>query len=250
MSKLVTKTERDIFYISLNNPEKRNALSLELMTELTSTLKGLRSSLGALKALVLLGEGKSFCAGADLNWMKKTINCSFDENVNDSYKLYDLFYEIYSFPLPVIIKAHGYVLGGGLGLLAAADYVLAKESTKFCFSEVKLGLAPAIISSFILSKCNPSHAQALMTSGLVFNTSKAFHLGLVNATLTDESFKEVLESYRASGQEGLMSSKNLCLSQRSLKPEEFKELTVKTIACLRLSSYAQKKMAIFLEGKK
>ncbi len=250
MNKLITKTKHDIFYISLNNPEKRNALDLELITELTSTFKELRSSLSTLKALVLLGEGKSFCAGADLNWMKEMINYSFNENINDSYKLYNLFYEIYSFPLPVIVKAHGHVLGGGLGLLAVADYVLAEESTKFCFSEVKLGLAPAIISSFILSKCNSSHAQALMTSGIMFNTSKAFHLGLVNSTLTNESFNKVLESYKASGQEGLIKSKNLCLFQRSLKPEDFKELTVKTIASLRVNSDAQKKMIFFLKGIK
>ncbi len=250
MSKLIIKTEDDICYISLNSPDKRNALDLELMTELTNKLNSLKTDIGSLKALVLSGEGKSFCAGADLNWMKEMVNYSLEENIQDSNKLYDLFYSIYSFPLPVIAKAHGHVFGGGLGLLAAADYVLADDQTKFCFSEVKLGLAPAVISSFVLSKCNPSHAQALMTSGLVFKNSKAFHLGLANDSLTDESFDAVLSSYKASGQEGLVASKKLCLEQRCLKPEAFKELTVKTISTLRTSSEAQKRMTAFLEGKK
>lgn len=246
MNKVITKIEKNICYISLNNPEKHNALDVELMTELVENLTALKNDLGSLKALVLSGKGKSFCAGADLNWMREMVNYSLEENTTDSKKLYNLFHALYSFPLPVIVKAHGHVFGGGLGLLGAADYVLADDNTKFCFSEVKLGLAPSVISSFILSKCNPSHSQALMTSGLVFNKSTAYHFGLINDSLTKEKLKSVLKSYQESGQAGLIATKKLCLAQRAVQPEDFKELTIKTISDLRTTDEAQKRMTSFL----
>ncbi len=250
MSKLITKTKDNIFYLSLNNPEKRNALDAEVMTEITKILNDLSKNLGSLKALVFSGEGKSFCAGADLNWMKEMADFSLEENITDSKKLYDLFYSIYSFPLPVIVKAHGHVFGGGLGLLAAADFVLAEDSTVYCFSEVKLGLAPSVISSFILSKCNPSQAQALMTSGLIFNNDTASKLGLVNMVLDEDNFNQVVKSYQGSGQEGLVATKKLCLAQRAVNPQDFKDLTVQTISSLRTTDEAQKRMTTFLQGKK
>lgn len=250
MSKITTKHDDGIFYLNLNNPEKRNALDAEMMSEVSKTLNTLSKDLSSLKAVVISGEGKSFCAGADLNWMKEMADYSLEENIADSHKLYDLFYSIYSFPLPVIVKAHGHVFGGGLGLLAAADFVIGDKSCLYCFSEVKLGLAPAVISSFILSKCNSSDSQALMTSALVFTHEEALKLGLVNMELSDERFNQIIKSYKDSGQEGLIATKKLCLTQRTLKPEDFKELTIEIISSLRTTTEAQTRMKSFLERKK
>lgn len=247
MSKLIITEDKNVLFISLNNPEKRNALDAELMMELTKVLNEKSTNLKELKAVVLSGEGKSFCAGADLNWMKEMVNYTEVENIEDSKKLFNLFNAIYTFPLPVVVKAQGHVFGGGLGLLAAADYVLADDQTKFCFSEVKLGLAPAVISSFVLSKCNNSHAQSLMTSGVIFSTNKAFHTGLVNDSLTDKTLVKVIDSYMESGQEALIAAKKLCSNLRSLKPESFKDETIDVIAKLRSSNEAQTRMKNFLE---
>ncbi len=247
MSKLIVEEKDNLLFITLNSPEKRNALDSDLMNELTKIVVEKSKNIGDLKALVLSGEGKSFCAGADLNWMKEMVSYSEAENIEDSKKLFNLFNALYEFPLPVITKAQGHVYGGGLGLLAASDFVLADDKTKFCFSEVKLGLAPSVISSFVLSKCNNSLAQALMTSGIVFNTHKAFHLGLVNESLTDDSYTNLISSITASGQEGLIATKKLCLDQRSLVPSSFKDLTVSVISKLRSSNEAQKRMNHFLD---
>lgn len=249
MNKIATQNENGTFSIVLNNPKKRNALDLEMMQEITQVLSELKTNLSDTKYVMISGLGKSFCAGADLNWMKEMVNYSLEENIKDSEHLYNLFYSIYSFPLPVLVKAHGHVFGGGLGLLAAADYVLAEKDTKFCFSEVHLGLAPAVISSFVLSKCNTSHAQALMTSGIGFTFDTAFQLGLVNAEATEQESLEVIGSYSRAGQSGMIASKKLCLDQRAVKPENFKDLTIKTISELRTSDEAQTRMKNFLDKK-
>jgi methylglutaconyl-CoA hydratase len=235
--------------ITLNNPEKRNALNAELMTELTDFFVKTKEDLKSFKYVLLEGEGKSFCAGADLNWMKEMVNYSFEENVADSEKLFNLFNSIYTFDLPVIVKAHGHVFGGGLGLLAAADFAVAHEETKFCFSEVKLGLAPAVISSFVLSKCNMSHAQAYMLSGKAFGALKAYQIGLINHLHHKDHFKELLESFDQSSQEALIATKKLILAQRPLKPEEHKKMTMESISKLRTSEQAQNRMLSFLSHK-
>lgn len=250
MSPLKINYSAESIHISLNRPEKRNALDLEMMSELTDFFTETNKDLKNFKYVLIEGEGKSFCAGADLNWMKQMADYSYEENIADSEHLFALFFSIYNFSLPVVVKAHGHVFGGGLGLLAAADTVVAEEDTKFCFSEVKLGLAPAVISSFVLSKCNPSHAGAYMLSGEVFNVSKAFHMGLVNQGFKKAQFKELLESFEQSSQEALIATKKLIQEQRSLQPIAFKELTISTIAKVRVSDEAQSRMKSFLNRKK
>jgi len=249
MSYLKITYDTSSIKIVIDNPEKRNALNVELMQELTEFFNNTKKDLKSFKYVLLEGEGKSFCAGADLNWMKEMVNYSFEENVADSEKLFDLFNSIYTFDLPVVVNAHGHVFGGGLGLLAAADLVVADEDTKFCFSEVKLGLAPAVISSFVLSKCNPSHAQAFMLTGEVFGTSKAFHMGLINYEHKKDHFKYLLENFEGSSQEALIATKKLIQTQRSLKPEAHKQMTMESISKLRVSPEAQNRMNSFLSKK-
>lgn len=250
MSKILIQYESDLIFVGLNNKEKRNALDKELMENLIEIFEKIHNDPQGFKAVVLHGEGKSFCAGADLNWMSQMVNYSHEENVKDSELLFNLFYAIYSCPLPVIVKAQGYVFGGGLGLLAAADYVLADTETLFSFSEVKLGLIPAVISSFVLTKCSWAWSRALMTSGEVFNFHQAFHLGLVQKELNDKNFNEILETYSQASQEALVSCKKLILKQNPLQPTAFKDLCVAEIARLRNSDEAQKRMKTFLDSKK
>jgi len=249
MSYLKITYDTSSIKISLSNPEKRNALNAELMQELTDFFTNTKKDLKSFKYVLLEGEGKSFCAGADLNWMKEMVNYSFEKNISDSEKLFNLFNSIYTFDLPVIVKAHGHVYGGGLGLLAAADFAVADEETKFCFSEVKLGLAPAVISSFVLSKCNFSHAQAYMISGKAFGSLKAYQIGLINHLHHKDHFKELIQSFEDSSQEALVATKKLIQAQRPLKPGTYKQMTLETISKLRISDEAQKRMTSVLSHK-
>lgn len=248
---LLENHDENFFRLVLSRPNKHNALNKKLMIELWDNLGSYRHAPGTRKALIIEGSGESFCAGADLEWMKDMVNFSHEENIEDSNHLFKLFYAFYSFPLPVISIAHGNVFGGGLGFLAASDYVVAHKKTKYCFSEVKLGLAPAVISSFVLSKCNPGMAQALMTSGKVFNTSEAFHIGLVQQSYeTEKDFEDVLKNYSMASQEALIETKKLCLLQRSVNPLDFQEKTVECITKLRSSNEGQQRIQKFLARKK
>ena len=250
MSPLKISYSSDSITVSLNRPEKRNALDLELMSELTDFFIDLKENLKSFKYILLEGEGKSFCAGADLSWMKNMAQYSYEENLEDSKVLFNLFNSIYSCPLPVIVKAHGHVFGGGLGLLAAADLVVAEENTKFCFSEVKLGLAPAVISSFVVSKCNLAQAEFFMLSAEVFNEQQALNMGLVNTVFEKERFKKITASLESSSQEALVATKKLLKEQRLLKPTDFKDQTISVISKLRVSDEAQNRMNAFLSKQR
>jgi len=231
------------FELTLNRPEKRNALNEELMLELTESLKTL--NIEHQKYLVLTGEGHTFCSGADLNWMKSMAEFSFDENKKDSEKLFDLFNALYNFKLPVISLVKGAAFGGALGLIAASDFVFMEENTKLCFSEVKLGLSPAVISTFVLNKTNLLNSY--MLSGQLFSEKEALTSGLSNGYLED--FDGLTQSLMQSGQEALIETKTLLKKQRPLLPESYKDLTTETIAKLRLTDEAQKRMKSFLQKK-
>ncbi len=256
MSVLEVKEERGFLFLTLNRPEKHNAINVELMEEITKTLsyyKDNKEKLSNLKALVLTGNGKSFCAGADLNWMKSMVSFSFEENKADSLKLFNMFSSLYDFPLPIVTYAHGNVFGGGLGFLGASDYVIAEKNTKFCFSEVKLGLIPAVISSFILTKSSSSFTRALMTSGEVFTSSTAFHMGLIQKV--DKSvegvnaLQDTLKNYYQNSSEALIQCKALLKKQESLNPHSFKVDCITAISQLRSSDEAQTRMNNFLSKK-
>lgn len=232
------------FVLTLNRAEKRNALDEELMTDLTETLLDLAQKIETQKYLVLQGEGSVFCAGADLNWMKSMADYSFEENKEDSEKLFNMFYALYSFPLPVVSLVQGAAFGGALGLVAASDFVFMDKGTKLCFSEVKLGLSPAVISTFILNKCSHPKAKSLMLNGQVFNEKTALDIGLSFGSI--EESKELFKHLEASGQEALLETKALLRAQ-SKNPRDYKNITIETISKLRLSDEAQKRMKAFLE---
>src|SRR5690606_25345597 len=133
---------------------------------------------------LLSGEGTSFCAGADLAWMKSMVDFTLEENLTDSERLFEMFEAVDRCPVPVVTKAHGHVMGGALGLLAASDVVIAEENTKFCFSEVRLGLAPAVISPFVVDKIGPFHARRWMLTAEVFSAIDALESGLVHKVVS------------------------------------------------------------------
>ena len=232
--------------VTLNRPDVKNAFHPEMIQELTDTFLNLNKN-KSVRTVILKGEGSAFCAGADLNWMKEMIAFSFEENKKDSEKLWQMFEAIAFCEVPVIGVVHGAVFGGALGLLACCDYVFAETNTKFCFSEVKLGLAPAVISSFIRRKISDGFARSLMLSAEIFTSEKAQACGLVHALYegTIET-TQVVQKFSGHGLEALRETKKLLNAFPNLSWSEQKGLTTKVISERRTSIEGQTRLKNFL----
>ena len=171
--------EKNVARVALNRPEVRNALNAMMIHELTEAVDWLDAR-EDIHVIEICGNGKSFCAGADLNYMKDIAKYGFAQNLDDANKLSKLFKTIYFCNTPVIALVHGHVIGGGNGIIAACDVVLAENDTVFAFSEVKLGLTPATISPFVIARCGETMARDTMLSGRKFTAQEALKFNLVN----------------------------------------------------------------------
>ena len=199
---------------------------------------------------MLQGQGTAFCAGADLNWMKEMVNYTFDQNLKDSEKLWMMFEAIAFCPVPVIGVAHGAAFGGALGLIACCDYVFAEEKTQFCFSEVKLGLAPAVISSFIKRKISEGSARSLMLSAEVFSTEKAVAIGLVHSTFSGVfDLEKSLKNFSSNGTEAMRETKKLLNQLSGSDWDKQKKLTTTVISERRMSAEGQERLKKFVDKK-
>lgn len=183
---------RGVATITLNRPELHNAFNDELISDLISCFNELSKN-QKVRLVVLTGVGKSFCAGADLNWMKRMKGYSYDENLKDADNLAELFSVINNFNKPTIAKVNGSALGGGAGLLACCDYVIAVDTALIGFTEVRLGLLPAVISPFVIAKIGEGHARATFLSGIRFNVNRAVMMGLVHQISSFDKLDEDLE---------------------------------------------------------
>lgn len=233
--------------VTLNRPQVKNAFDPEMIAEITATFKAL-SKRKETDFILLQGEGSVFCAGADLAWMKKMITYTKSENKKDSEKMWTMFETIKNCTQPVIAKVHGAVMGGGLGLVACADYVYAEENTQFCFSEVKLGLAPAVISSFVLRKISPAFAQPLMIAGTLFSSDHSMAMGLVQKKFSGTiSNDEVLKPFLQAGPQAMIATKKM-LAEMNKDPRWLKKkaLTTSLISALRVGAEAQQRIGNFL----
>src|SRR2546423_9969266 len=196
------RIERDgqVLRVTLSRPERRNAFDSALIAELTETF----ADVGDARAVVLAGEGESFCAGADVEWQRAAIDLSFDENVEDAMRLYRMCDAIDRCPAPVVARVQGYALGGGSGLTACADVAIAARDAVFGFSEVKLGIIPAVISPFVLPKIG-AHARRYFLTGERFDADTALRIGLVHEVVEDldTAVRRVLRELLASGPQAL-----------------------------------------------
>lgn len=239
--------------VSLNRPDVRNAFHPNMIRELTEafTVLGSRKD---LSLLVLRGEGKSFCSGADLGYMKSMAGYSFEENEKDSQQLFGMFWALRSCPHPVVGRVHGHVMGGALGLVALCDVVAAVDGTQFCFSEVRLGLAPAVISPFVIERMNVSQARRYMMTGEVFTVADALASALVHFAGDDASVDRFLDglvkSMCQNGPEGVRATKALIrtMSENSDWARR-REMTTKVIAERRVSDEGQEGLKGFLEKR-
>jgi methylglutaconyl-CoA hydratase len=253
MMKYLIITEMDhVAYVKLHRPEMRNAFNPEMIAEITKTFLDLEKRQD-VRAVVLQGEGKAFCAGGDLNWMKEMVNFSFEQNLQDSTVLFEMFEAIAQCTLPVIGLVHGAAFGGALGLIAACDEVIAEEGTQFCFSEVKLGIAPAVISAFVQRKAVPGKIRPLMLSAVVFNPHIAQQAGLITEVVAagdgHTALQRVLQPYMQAGPEAVRETKKLLNNLESFTWKQQKEATAKVIAERRASPEGQEGLRAFLEKR-
>ena len=235
-----------VLFLTLNRPEVRNAFNDELIGALTDAFTRLPK--GA-RAVVLTGEGVAFCAGGDLEWLRKAAGYSQTENVADALRLAQLFGTIQTCPAVVIARVNGAAFGGGCGLVAAADVAVASTEAKFAFSEVRLGLIPATIAPFVLAKIGAGHARALFTTGEAFDAARALQIGLVHALVSptelDAAVDAKLQAVLAAGPSATVLARELALEEIT-GPDE----TARRLAAARASDEGREGVAAFLEKRK
>lgn len=245
--------DRGVAFVTLNRPEIHNAFNDRLISEITEQFELLDAD-SSIRLVVLSGEGRSFCAGADLNWMKSMVDYSMDENIEDSRNLAKMFQTINYFSKPVIGKINGHALGGGVGVVAVCDYAITHEKAKFGFTEVRLGLVPAVISPFCINKIGESNARAWFLSGEMFQGAQAKHMGLIHEVTTLENFDtrvdEVIESHLKAGPEAAIAAKVLINDVLATDEEDLETYTCTEIAKKRISKEGQEGMKALLNKEK
>jgi methylglutaconyl-CoA hydratase len=250
---LTARRENAVEYLTLNRPEVRNAFNAEMIAEITGWAEHVAGGATELRAVVLGGAGKTFCAGGDAAWMAQTVAYTEAENLRDARALSSMFRAIDDLPLPVVGRVHGAAMGGGAGLAAVCDIVVAAQDTTFGFTEVKLGLVPAVISPFLLRKIGESSARELFLTGARFQASRAYEIGLVHAVVPaaelDTTIARYLEELATGGPEALAAAKRLIKDVARLGPDDATTFTARTIAARRTSPEGQEGLRAFL-GKR
>ena len=241
--------------VKLNRPNVHNAMNTKMMEELTAFFLQLNNE-KKIKLVILQGEGKSFCAGADINYMKNIAAFGYDQNFQDALNIATLFKAIYECPLPTLAVVHGSVFGGANGLISACDIVLAEEDTTFAFSEVKLGIGPATIAPFVIKRIGEFNAKDLMLSGRKFGSSEAKSIGLITSFHKGASLHDAVEVYKkefeSSAPGAVRGTKELITNVTNQKLDINEEIkyTSKCIAKLRQADEGQEGMSAFLEKRR
>jgi methylglutaconyl-CoA hydratase len=249
---LTIRREEPIEYLSLNRPDVRNALNDELVADLTAWAEHTRSTRD-VRVVVLGGAGKVFCAGGDIAWMSKTIDFSPSENLHDAAALSRMFSDLDTLPMPLVGRVQAAALGGGAGLAAICDIVVADDQAVFGFPEVKLGIVPAVISPFVVRKIGVSAARELFLTGARFPATRARELGLVHAAVPhsqlDETIAAIVKELLTSGPEAIAAAKKLIRDVAARLDDDVTAITVRSISSLRVSPEGQEGLKAFLEKR-
>jgi methylglutaconyl-CoA hydratase len=242
MSALRIEREGPVLRVTLARPEVRNAFDAALIAELQQAF----ADVGDARAVVLAGEGTSFCAGADVEWMRSSVELSYEENVQDARRLRQMLETVDDCPAPVVARVHGHALGGGAGLVACADIAITAGDAAFAFSEVKLGLIPSVISPFVLGKIGPSAARRYFVTAERFDAATALRIGLVHeiADDLDSATDRVVAELLSAGPEATRAAKRLVLE----RPDGL--ATERRIAERRTSEEGQEGLRAFLDKRK
>jgi methylglutaconyl-CoA hydratase len=251
VASLLLSTHGPVVTVSLNRPQVRNAFNEELIAELTAWATSPMPS--DVRVAVLRGEGSHFCAGADLTWMSRMIGYSHAENVRDARSMAAMFQALDTLPIPLVGRIHGAALGGGAGLAAVCDIVIASDTAQFGFTEAKLGILPAVISPFTVAKIGASAARELFLTAARFDAARAREIGLVHAVCPESDLDSTVDRYArellTSAPGAAAAAKTLIAQVAGRAPHEVAGLTAETIARHRVSAEGQSGMRAFLEKR-
>ena len=249
----IDRDARGIATVTLTRGEVRNAFDATLIAELDAAFRALAED-ESLRCVLLRGEGKAFCAGADLNWMRASVDLSEAENEAEARKMAAMFRAVAECPAPVVAVVHGHALGGGAGLVAAADVALVVEKVKLGFTEVLLGIIPAVISPFVLRKVQETQARRYFLTGEIFDGREAERIGLAQRCLADEAALEaevenIVAGFLRAGPRAARESKKLIDGVKGKALAEATDVTAPWIARLRGGAEGQEGMAAFLDKR-
>lgn len=250
---ITTRRDGSVERLTLNRPEVRNAFNDAMIAELTAWADGIAGD-RQVRAVVIAGSGRTFCAGADIAWMARTADYTEAENVEDASRASRLFAAIDTLPVPVIGRVHGAAIGGGAGLAAVCDVVVCEPEATFGFSEVKLGIIPAVISPFVLRKIGRSAARELFLTGRRFTAQHALDVGLVHTIVPsselDAAVDAVVREVLSAGPEAIAAIKRLIADLASAPDDdEAQGLTASALARRRVSVEGQEGLRAFLEKR-
>ncbi len=250
---IIVSREGQIARVVLNRPKIHNAFDSTMIRELDDAFEKIQKET-TVRVVILTGKGKSFCAGADINWLREIIDYSFEQNLKESLELAELIHKIYMLPKPSIAMVNGTAIGGGNGFLSACDIAVASKEAIFGLSEVKIGLVPAAISPYVIRRIGESKAREFFLTGRRISAGEALEIGLINDVVPDEKLegkvKEIAELLLSSGPEAIASCKKLIQNVPKMSFEDAKEYTARMIANLRISEEGQEGMKAFLEKRK
>jgi methylglutaconyl-CoA hydratase len=252
MQHLKLSQSHGVLKVALNRPERRNAFFPEMISEVTRIFKDLKTD-ESVRAVVLTGEGKSFCSGGDLEWMKSMAGYTLKQNLKDASELYEMYWAIRSCPVPVIGRVFGHCFGGGAGLTAVCDIVAAEGATQFCFSEVKWGLVPAVISPFVSERAQPVKVREWFITAKVFDASEALNGGLINfagsLAEVDAYVEKTVELIQGAAPQAIQETKKLHRSYSTISWKKVRPIVTELIARRRVSEEGQKGLQAFLEKR-
>ena len=257
-SRLTFQLETPVARLTLNRPEVRNAFDDRLIAEIMEVLEEVKAAHEAApdlapRALVLTGAGETFCAGADMNWMRRSIAYSRDENEGDARRMATMLRELDELPIPTIARVNGAALGGGMGLIACCDIVIAVDSAQFGFTEARLGIAPAVISTFVLAKTGAAAARRYFLTAEIFGAAEAKGIGLVHEAVPagelDATVDRMLKALLGNGPRAVTAAKLLIREALLRSRKETIENAVRVIAGLRASPEGQEGLGAFLEKR-
>jgi len=253
LERLQVEYDGPVARVWMNRPDLRNAFDGLMITELRRVLFDLRS-VDAVRVVVLGGRGASFCAGADLQWMKAMASFTREENLREAQALADLFFTVYESPKPIVARVHGAALGGGAGLVAASDIPVAALGTQFGFTEVRLGILPAVISPYVIGKIGEAAARELFLTGERFEAVRAVEIGLIRAAVPEDDLDAAVEGrvkeLLQAGPRAIAEAKALIREVAWRRVEDVQRYTVERIAEIRTTAEGQEGMRAFLEKRK
>ena len=242
--------ERRVARITLARPDVKNAFNAELIAQLSAAVDAVPAD---ARCVVLASDGDAFCAGADLAWMRSMADYTIEENDADSRALADLFAKLDALPMPIVARIQGAAIGGGAGLVAIADVAVAAEEAVFAFTEVRLGILPAVISPYVVRKVGLSFATAAFTTGIRFDSHRAFDTGLIHSVVDagqlDPEIDRFVDAIVSGGPQAVNAAKQLVRDVAGRAPAEVRDLTVQRIAEARVSAEGQDGMRAFLEKR-